>query len=308
MSVSLRPLTDEDAEAVADLFGDYELFHNGISDRATADDVLDWWRRTDGGTTAVVDEHGRLIAAGSLRRRGDYYIADNFVHPDARGQGAGALLLDWSERRTAEAGLLSVHAATTASDPAGKELLEARGYRYIRSFYRMIVELESPPPAPFWPEGFAVALDEPAQDVLVYEALEEAFTDHWGHEPRTFEEWIAQAGPLDERMCYLVRTAEGTVAAAQVCDEDRFGTAWIAILGVRAAWRRHGLGGALLRQAFSDLYTRGRRRIALGVDAENTTGATRLYERVGMTIDAQDDAYEKSVSPVAREAATKLAG
>jgi len=297
VTVSLRPLTDEDARTVADLFSDYELFHNGITDRATADDVLDWWRRVDGGTTAVVDEKGRLLAAGSLRRRGDYYIADNFVHPDARGRGAGSLLLDWSECRTAQEGLASVRAATTASDTEGKALLEARGYRYIRSFYRMIVEFESPPHAPVWPAGFVAALDEPEQDVLVYEALEEAFADHWGHEPRTFEEWLEQAGPLDERMCYLVRTRDGPVAAAQVCDEDRFGTAWIAILGVRVAWRRHGLGEALLRQAFHDLYARGRRRVALGVDAENTTGATRLYERVGMTIDAQDDAYEKSLRP-----------
>jgi hypothetical protein len=33
--------------------------------------------------------------------------------------------------------------------------------------------------------------------------------------------------------------------------------------------------------------------VALGVDAENTTGATRLYERVGMRVVVQDDAYEK---------------
>ena len=36
-------------------------------------------------------------------------------------------------------------------------------------------------------------------------------------------------------------------------------------------------------------------RIALGVDAENTTGATRLYSRVGMAVASQDDVYEKAV-------------
>ena len=48
---------------------------------------------------------------------------------------------------------------------------------------------------------------------------------------------------------------------------------------------------------FFDLYALGRRRVALGVDAENTTGATRLYERVGMVVSWQDDAYEKILVP-----------
>jgi mycothiol synthase len=298
VSASLRPLTAEDAQSVADLFSAYDAFHNGITDRATADDVLDWWRRVDV-TVAAVDDEGRILGFGSLRRRGNCYVADNFVHPDARGLGVGSLILDWSERRTADAGLPAIRAATSATDPAGKALLESRGYGYIRSFYRMVVDLEEQPPAPEWRDGFAVAL-EPEQERLLYEALEEAFADHWGYEPRTFEEWIAHNGPFADRLCYLVRASDGTVAAGQICDEDRFGTAWIAVLGVRPAWRRRGLGELLLRQAFHDLYARGRHRVTLGVDAENTTGATRLYERVGMAVSSQDDAYEKVLEPVGR--------
>jgi ribosomal protein S18 acetylase RimI-like enzyme len=180
-------------------------------------------------------------------------------------------------------------------DVGGKELLESRGYRYIRSFYRMAIDLDRPPSAPTWPEGFTVAL-APGDGHAIYETLEEAFEDHWGHEPRTYEQWMAQNAPLEDRLCYVVRAADGA-AAAQVCDEERFGTAWVSILGVRAAFRRRGLGEALLHQAFHDLYARGRRRVSLGVDAENTTGATRLYERVGMRVVLQDDAYEKLLEP-----------
>ena len=39
---------------------------------------------------------------------------------------------------------------------------------------------------------------------------------------------------------------------------------------------------ALLRHSFAELYARGKRRVGLGVDAQNVTGALRLYERVGM--------------------------
>src|SRR2546423_12212862 len=123
----------------------------------------------------------------------------------------------------------------------------------------MAIDLEEQPPEPSWPEGFRFAF-EPEEELLLYETLEEAFADHWGHEDRTFEQWMAMNGPLADRMCYLVRAPDGTVAAAEICDEERFGTAWVSILGVRAAWRRRGLGEALLHQAFHDLYARGRRR------------------------------------------------
>jgi mycothiol synthase len=294
VTLSLRPLAPEDAQAVADLVGDYDACFNGVEDRPTADDILDWWRRVDCGSIGVADAAGRVVGAGALQRRGAHVVADNFVHPDARGRGAGSLLLDWTEGRAAEEGAASIRAGTAAADADGKDLLGRRGYRYVRTFFRMTVDLEDPPPAPVWPEGFRFDVD-PDAERTIHETLEEAFAEHWGHEPRTFDDWAARHGPLSERLCYLVWSPDDDVAAAQICDEDRFGTAWIAVLGVRSRWRRHGLGEALLRQAFHDLYARGRKRIALGVDADNATGATRLYERVGMTVSSQDDVYEKTL-------------
>jgi ribosomal protein S18 acetylase RimI-like enzyme len=294
VTLSLRPLTADDAETTARIVGDYDLRFSGITDRPTADDVVYWWERVDAGAVGVIDDSGSLIGAGTLRSRSPNLIADLFVDPDQQGRGAGCLLLDWAERTSAELGMDAVRAGTAAADTNGKELIEGRGYRYIRSFYRMTVDLDGVPPAPEWPTGFTCVL-EPGHDRDVYETLEESFEDHWGHEPRTFEEWLASNGPLDERLCYLVRDEEGAVVAAQVCDEDRWGVAWVSILGVRRAWRRNGLGEALLRQAFHDLAEHGRRRISLGVDAENTTGATRLYTRVGMRVASRDDVYEKPV-------------
>ena len=83
------------------------------------------------------------------------------------------------------------------------------------------------------------------------------------------------------------------MVAAEFCNEERFGVGWVDVLGVRRDWRRRGLGEALLHLAFRELYDRGQRRVGLGVDAENTTGATHLYERVGMKPSSQDDVYEK---------------
>ncbi len=68
-------------------------------------------------------------------------------------------------------------------------------------------------------------------------------------------------------------------------------------LGVRRAYRRRGLGMAQLRHVFAAFYARGIRRVGLGVDAENVTGATRLYGRAGMRVYRAWDLYDKELRP-----------
>jgi mycothiol synthase len=54
------------------------------------------------------------------------------------------------------------------------------------------------------------------------------------------------------------------------------------LIGVRPSWRGHGLGDALLAHSLTALRGRGLGRAALNVDAENTSGALRLYRKAGM--------------------------
>jgi ribosomal protein S18 acetylase RimI-like enzyme len=74
------------------------------------------------------------------------------------------------------------------------------------------------------------------------------------------------------------------------------GVGWVGILGVRRQWRRRGLGRALLLKALQEFRSRGFREVGLGVDAASLTGATRLYESVGMRVTAQFDIYEKQLT------------
>jgi ribosomal protein S18 acetylase RimI-like enzyme len=67
------------------------------------------------------------------------------------------------------------------------------------------------------------------------------------------------------------------------------------MLGVRRPWRGRGLGEALLRRSFAALHARGQRRIRLSVDAENPTGATRLYERAGMRVLRESATWERDL-------------
>jgi ribosomal protein S18 acetylase RimI-like enzyme len=65
---------------------------------------------------------------------------------------------------------------------------------------------------------------------------------------------------------------------------------------VRRAWRGRGFGRALLHHSFREFRRRGLTRAALGVDAANATGATRLYESVGMRAYAENVVWEKTLA------------
>jgi ribosomal protein S18 acetylase RimI-like enzyme len=56
----------------------------------------------------------------------------------------------------------------------------------------------------------------------------------------------------------------------------------IGSMGVRPAWSGRGVAEALRNHSFAAFRTRDVPHVALHVDAENTTGAVRLYTKVGM--------------------------
>jgi GNAT superfamily N-acetyltransferase len=49
-------------------------------------------------------------------------------------------------------------------------------------------------------------------------------------------------------------------------------------------WRGRGLGRALLLHAFAEFFELRKKIVRLHVDADNPTGAVRLYESVGMSV------------------------
>ena len=51
----------------------------------------------------------------------------------------------------------------------------------------------------------------------------------------------------------------------------------------------------MLKHSFAEFYRRGTPKVELRVDAQNPTGATRLYERAGMHVTIQFDIYSKEL-------------
>jgi len=203
-------------------------------------------------------------------------------------------------RETAGPEAISRGFFSEADEPA-RRVYEEAGFRLVRHSLRMLIDLDGEVAEPSWPEGIVVRAFEPGlDDEAVYAAHLESFADHWEFTTIPYDEWRHWMfrPPFDPSIWFLACDGD-EMAGLCLCRPEETGEpdmGWVSVLGVRPRWRRRGLALALLRHAFAEFHRRGKAKLGLGVDAENTTGAVRLYERAGMRIVRQYDIVEKSVS------------
>jgi ribosomal protein S18 acetylase RimI-like enzyme len=252
---------------------------------------------------------GRLAGvAHLLERRDGRFIGDAYVHPELTGRGVGRLVLDLLEERVGElepewpdGERIVLQCAHLVGDDRAPRLFACRGFDYVRSGFRMVIDLTGDEPAPAWPEGIEVrALDVERDGRLVHAAIEEAFAEEWGHTDRPYHEWrgrVFDRPGFDPSLVPVAWDAEqDEIAGLSLNFPKRMGNwGWIGSIGVRRAWRRRGLGLALLRDSFRRFRETGETVVALGVDAENPTGAVRLYERAGMRVLWRADVWQKEL-------------
>lgn len=295
LGISIRRPTAADADAANEVIVAADIAVVGESESTVAD-LHEWWKLIDLDQDGwLLDVEGRLAATIVALKHGDTFDVDGYVHPDFQGRGVGQMLLKLSEARAAELGLPRVLNACLAPDASARRLFEASGYSDARHYYRMLADLSEPVPEPEWPPGLTIATHEPEDARAFYDALNEAFADEWNFHQRPFEEWTRlrlEAENFDPTLWWIVRE-DDEIAAVLRAEAKRFGVGWVGALGVRRPWRKQGLGLALLRHAFRAFQARGEARVGLGVDAENSSGATRLYERAGMAIHWEAIVYEK---------------
>jgi mycothiol synthase len=124
--------------------------------------------------------------------------------------------------------------------------------------------------------------------------LEESF-EEWQH-------WTTKRASFDPSLWFLVFDGE-ELAGFSLCRQDDTGAnaGYVGVLGVRRPWRQQGLGEALLLHSFGAFRERGYMRATLGVDASSPTGATRLYERAGMTVYRDTVLLDRLVRPISSD-------
>jgi GNAT superfamily N-acetyltransferase len=287
-----RPATRDDFPAIAELFNTADEAILGRPSNIDVHEVDGWLGTIDCATnTWLFEEDGALVAAGFAQRHGEIGVFAGAVRPDRRGLGYGSSIVTLAERRLAEQHAPRLHAWSAAGDELAAELFLTRGFVEVRRFWEMEIELDDTPPA-----APAIAVDSFGEDEgpAFHAALEEAFADHWEPHPEPFETWWQrQVGRsnYDPSLWFVIRDGDEIAAVAR--NEARGTGGYVGALGVRRPWRGRGFGRALLLHTFREFHSRGLRCVSLGVDAASPTGATRLYEGVGMCATREDVVWEK---------------
>lgn len=304
-----RAPAPEQARAVLDLIVACDIADIGAPDYTLADLEADWTHprfELDRDARVLVDSDGAVRAYVAVRQSdpGRSFWGDLFVHPELRGGPAEPWGMAFAEER-ATALAEDPDAVVFLYAPEGSALaglFEELGYADVRHLWRMAIDLPSRPPSqpPPVPDGITIRNFDPDDARALHAAVEESFATHWDHREEPFEEWSARKldhGDFDPADWWVAW--DGDEIAGMVLAEVGAGVdiAWISTVGVRPAWRGRGVAIALLRTAFHELAHRGVPGAALGVDSQNATGATQLYERAGMHVALCWVRYQRPVTP-----------
>lgn len=223
------------------------------------------------------------------------------VHPAWRRQGLGRRLLELLYHRASDRlGELSggpVHFRGQAREvEAGRiALMQGFGMEPVRYSINMARPLDGDLPRVVMPSGYTLRTFEPVHDVeTVWEVQNLAFRDHWGYSEFPLVEFaysLERPNFRPELWTLALEESSGQVVGLGL---DWIDPEWIKatgrqegtvqVLAVLREHRQQGLGSALLTQCLHALRAGGMEWAQLGADANNLTGAVRLYQRAGFAI------------------------
>lgn len=251
---------------------------------------------------------------GSWRTEGSgerWYAFFVRLLPRWRGHGIRLAILGWMEGRLREiaAGhppeiqkyLLS---PVSQGETSLAAMLEQTGYQPFRYFFEMVrPDLENIPDYPL-PDGLEVRPVLPEHYQAIWEADTEAFRDHWGFtEPseEDYQGWLVDTTAFQPELWQVAWDIATDQIAGQVrtyidheqnklYDRRR---GWTEFISVRRPYRRRGLARALIARSLRAQKQAGMTESALGVDSENLSGATKVYEDCGFRVVKRNTIYRK---------------
>ncbi len=233
-----------------------------------------------------------------------------FLAPIWRRKRIGGRMLQWAEDRLKE--VASSHAPerekcfqTYANETQVGliAMLEKSEYQPVRYFYDMVrPTLDNIPDFPM-PQGLEVRPVLPEHYRAIWDADMEAFQDHWGFSAPTEEDyqtWLTgnTFQPHLWKIAWDIATDQvaGQVKSFINAEENKKferNRGYTEFISVRRPWRKKGLARALIVQSLHAQKEAGMTESQLGVDTENLSGATRIYEDCGFQVMKRNTVYRK---------------
>ena len=266
----------------------------------------------------VVEAGGEPVATARVAwseqaESGDHvYYTMTATHPDWQGEPLQKAVQEWATLRARQ--ISAGHPAgekkfyedwVTETELAKINMLEEFGFVEERFWFEMFRDLSEPIGNTELPEGLEVRAIKPEHYRPIWEALDEAFRDHWGHVDGTeedFQRWLNKIDKVDGYNPDIWLVAfDGEEVAGMVLngifeeENQMLGVkrGWTDPICVRRPWRKRGLATALINKSLALLKEIGMTEGALGVDTINPSGALKLYEKCGYVSHQKTITYRK---------------
>jgi len=319
MSTTIRTFQPNDLEKIVALINAIDAIEK-IEDGTSVEEIRNEIEMPGVNATENVfvaeDERGSLVGYGWSRLvhepSEDSFRTSFVVHPALHQTDLGTRLLTQMYTRAQErqveyqSQVVNFHTLVNARERERLAVVQAFGMLELRRFWQMVRPLDAPIDPPRFSDGIVTrAYRVNEDDARVNDAVNEAFRDHFGHSENSLESWkhfVSQPSFRSDLTLIAedARTHEiagFSINVVNTKENARLGIArgWVELLGVRRAWRKQGLGTALLMQVMQNFRDAGLTQAALGCDSENITGATRIYERVGFGVNKTRIAFRKTV-------------
>ena len=264
----------------------------------------------------VAEHDGQII--GYSRNFWDKIQKDNAIHyshfasvlPEWNNKGIREVFFTWNESRLKE--------IAEAHDPGiekcimcwvspkadeWESILASNEYTIARfSFLMVRLDLENIPDLPL-PEGIIVRPTTPEDYRKIWDAAKEIFADEWA-EPEWQDEWYDRwlNQPIFQTELWQIAWHGDEVAGMvrsyiSVPENEEFNRKWgyTENIGIRRAYRGKGLAKALIARSLQIVKDQGMEQAALGVDAENPSGAFHLYKLMGFQEYQRWKTYKKEL-------------
>lgn len=264
----------------------------------------------------VAEINGALIGYS----RGWWFAEENgphlysfvgFLVPAWRRQGIGTVMLRCMENRLRQ--IANEHPAaqakffqafTTQYETGLAAMLQRAGYQPVRYHWQMVrPTLEQIPDFPL-PAGLEIRPVLPEHYRAIWDAANEAFRDHWGFAQPSeadYQDWLNDKTIFQPHLWQVAWDVASNQIAGQVrpfihhAQNEKYNRkrGFTEDISVRRPWRRRGLARALIVRSLAVQKAQGMTESTLGVDSENLSGATRLYEECGFQVVKQNTIYRK---------------
>jgi mycothiol synthase len=256
--------------------------------------------------------HAHLFMRPGNAQTGSTIHCWGVVRPQWRRRRVGRRLLEAAYNRTlgclpeiAE-GTVYFQCVARDMEEDRRALFQSCGLEPVRYFVNMARPLNGNLPPVEVPAGIRLRTFDPERDAeTVWRVDDAASRDHWGYTEGRLEEflhWMEKPHMRPELWLLAEEEQSGQVVGLglNMIDPD-----WIAQTGRQEGYvdtlavlrehRHKGLGTALVAQSLRALHEAGMEAAHLHADAENLTGAVRLYERAGFCVRKTSIVYHREV-------------